>query len=195
MDVCPSLPLQIPAQTFAPPIHGNVFLVGMMGAGKTSVGRMLAKHLGKSFYDSDQIIESRTGVRIAVIFEIAGEADFRSRERAVIEEISAMHDVVLATGGGAILSESNRTALKTHGTVLYLRASIRELLHRTRHDKHRPLLRAPDPKARLTELLAQREPLYDEVAHITVETGSQSLSSLVCRIEELLGVPRREPTA
>jgi shikimate kinase len=171
------------------PMSGNVFLVGMMGAGKTSVGRLLAKHLGKTFYDSDQVIEERTGVRIPVIFEIEGETGFRHREHQIVEEIAAMENIVLATGGGAVLLESNRRALKDGGTVIYLRASVRELLHRTRHDKNRPLLQTPDPKAKLTELLTMREPLYAEVAHIIVDTGSQSLKSLVCRIEQMLAEP------
>jgi shikimate kinase len=174
--------------------NGNIFFVGMMGAGKTSVGRLLAKHLGKTFIDSDQLIEARTGVRIAEIFEVEGEAGFRARESAAIEELAAESNVVLATGGGAILSERNRAILKSRGTVIYLRASVRELLHRTRHDKNRPLLRTPDPKARLTELLMAREPLYLEVAHLIVDTGSQSLNHLVHRIEDTLGV-RQSPAA
>jgi shikimate kinase len=168
------------------PVRGNIFLVGMMGAGKTSVGRMLAKHLGKTFYDSDHLIEQRTGVRVSLIFEIEGESGFRARESAVVEEISQMPNVVLATGGGAVLSESNRRTLKNSGTVIYLRANVRELLNRTRHDKNRPLLQTPDPKARLTEILSVREPLYSEVAHLIVDTGSQSLKSLVTRIEQML---------
>lgn len=175
--------------------RGNIFLVGMMGAGKTSVGRMLARHLGKTFYDSDQLIEQRTGVRVSVIFEIEGEAGFRARESAVVEEICAMQDVVLATGGGAVLSVSNRCTLKSRGTVLYLRANVRELLLRTRHDKNRPLLRTLDPKATLTEILSVREPLYSEVAHLIVDTGSQSLKSLVTRIEQMLAIPAGEPSA
>ena len=119
-------------------IPGNIFLVGMMGAGKTSVGRVLAKRLGKTFCDSDHVIEERTGVRIPVIFDIEGEEGFRSRERAVISELTQRDNIVLATGGGAVLDAENRALLRERGTVVYLRAAVRELINRTRHDKNRP---------------------------------------------------------
>ena len=173
-------------------VPGSIFLVGMMGAGKTSVGRVLAKRLQKMFYDSDHVIEDRTGVKIPVIFEIEGEAGFRVRESAVVDELTALRDIVLATGGGAVLGEKNRDRLRTRGTVVYLRASVRDLLNRTRHDKNRPLLRAADPRARLTELYEKRDPLYREVAHLTVDTGSQSLTSLVNRLCQLLLEMRSE---
>ena len=167
-------------------VPGSIFLVGMMGAGKTSVGRVLAKRLQKSFYDSDQVIEDRTGVKIPVIFEIEGEAGFRVRESTVIDELTELRDIVLATGGGAVLIETNRERLRTRGTVVYLRATVRDLLNRTRHDKNRPLLQAVDPRARLTELYEKRDPLYREVAHLTIDTGNQSLTSLVNRLFQLL---------
>jgi len=167
-------------------VPGSIFLVGMMGAGKTSVGRVLAKRLQKSFYDSDQVIEDRTGVKIPVIFEIEGEAGFRARESTVIDELTELRDIVLATGGGAVLIETNRDRLRTRGTVVYLRATVRDLLNRTRHDKNRPLLQAADPRARLTELYEMRDPLYREVAHLIVDTGNQSLTSLVNRLCQLL---------
>jgi shikimate kinase len=164
----------------------NIFLVGMMGAGKTSVGKMLARNLGKSFFDSDQVIEGRTGVKIPVIFELEGEAGFRAREAAVIDELTALKEVVLATGGGAVLSEKNRELLHERGTVVYLRATVNDLWNRTRHDRNRPLLQTPDPLGRLRDLYAQRDPLYREVAHLVVETGSQSLKSLVLRLQQAL---------
>lgn len=167
-------------------VPGSIFLVGMMGSGKTSVGRVLAKRLQKSFYDSDHVIEDRTGVKIPLIFEIEGEPGFRVRESAVVDELTALRDIVLATGGGAVLSEKNRDRLRTRGTVVYLRASVRDLLNRTRHDKNRPLLQAADPRARLTELYEKRDPLYREVAHVTVDTGNQSVASLVNRLCQLL---------
>jgi shikimate kinase len=163
-------------------LAGSIFLVGMMGAGKTSVGRVLAKRLNKAFYDSDQVIEERTGVKVAVIFEIEGEAGFRQRESAIVDELTQLQDIVLATGGGAILGEGNRERLKTRGTVVYLRASVKDLLNRTRHDKNRPLLQTADPRARLDELFELRDPLYRQVAHLIVDTGSQSLSTLVNRL-------------
>lgn len=167
-------------------IPGNIFLVGMMGAGKTSVGRVLAKRLNKIFYDSDHVIEERTGVKIPVIFEIEGELGFRHRESAVLDELTALDDVVLATGGGAVLAQENRDRLRTRGTVVYLRASVKDLLNRTRHDKNRPLLQTADPRARLNELYEMRDPLYREVAHVTIDTGSQSLTTLVNRLHQLL---------
>lgn len=167
-------------------VPGSVFLVGMMGAGKTSVGKVLAKRFGKAFHDSDHVIEERTGVKIPVIFEIEGEPGFRARESAAIDELSALTNIVLATGGGAVLDPDNRAKLRERGTVVYLRAAVKDLVHRTRHDRNRPLLQATDPRARLTELYEQRDPLYREVAHIVIDTGSQSLSSLVGRLEALL---------
>ncbi len=174
-------------------VPGSIFLVGMMGAGKTSVGRVLAKRLQKTFYDSDHVIEDRTGVKIPVIFEIEGETGFRVRESAVLDELTALRDIVLATGGGAVLNVKNRERLRNRGTVVYLRASVRDLLNRTRHDKNRPLLQAADPRARLTELYEIRDPLYSEVAHLTVDTGNQSLTSLVNRLCQLLLETRSEP--
>lgn len=167
-------------------VPGNIFLVGMMGAGKTSVGKMLARNLGKAFYDSDQVIESRTGVKIPVIFELEGEAGFRAREAAVIAELAARQEVVLATGGGAVLDAGNRERLHTGGTVVYLRATVNDLWNRTRHDRNRPLLQTADPLGRLRELYTLRDPLYREVAHLVVDTGSQSLKSLVLRLQQTL---------
>jgi shikimate kinase len=158
----------------------------MMGAGKTSVGKVLARRLGKAFYDSDHVIEERTGVRVPVIFELEGEAGFRARETAVLEELTARPDVVVATGGGAVLSPRNREILKARGTVVYLRANVNELWNRTRHDRNRPLLQTADPYARLCELHAMRDPLYREVATVIMETGAQSLKSLVAKLEQRL---------
>ncbi|MBM3394444.1 MAG: shikimate kinase [Betaproteobacteria bacterium] len=164
----------------------NIFLVGMMGAGKTSVGRLLARRLNKSFHDSDHVIEARTGVKIPVIFEVEGETGFRQRERAVIDELTQLEDAVLATGGGAVLDPGNRACLRERGTVIYLRAAVADLWARTRHDKNRPLLQTADPEARLTALHAQRDPLYTEMAHVIVDTGRQSLRALLHRIEAQL---------
>ena len=173
---------------------GRVVLIGMMGAGKTSVGRVLAKRLNKVFYDSDHVIEQRTGVKIPVIFEIEGEPGFRHRESAVLDELTALADVVLATGGGAVLAQENRDRLRARGTVVYLRASVKDLLNRTRHDKNRPLLQTADPRARLTDLYEIRDPLYREVAHVTIDTGSQSLTTLLNRLHQVLEA-RRDRTA
>jgi len=169
-----------------PSIQGNIILVGLMGAGKTSVGRLLAKHFAKTFYDCDHEIERRTGVKIPVIFEIEGEAGFRAREAAVLRELTKLDNIVLATGGGAVLREDNRRALMDNGAVVYLRASLDDLWQRTRHDRNRPLLQTADPRTRLHELFAERDPLYREVASVVIDTGNQSLRSLASRLEQRL---------
>lgn len=174
-------------------IPGNIFLVGLMGAGKTSVGRLLAKRFDKTFYDCDHEIERRTGVKIPVIFDIEGEAGFRARESAVLRELTLLHDIVLATGGGAVVSEENRRALKENGTVVYLRPSLDDLWQRTRHDRNRPLLQTTDPRAKLEQLFRQRDPLYHEVATLVVDTGSQSLRSLAHQLEQRLREHFRSP--
>lgn len=157
----------------------NIFLVGLMGAGKTTVGRQLAQRLGKSFHDTDQEIERRTGVRVATIFEIEGEAGFRAREAQAVAALTGVEDAVLATGGGVVLRPENRERLKAHGFVVYLRAQPRDLWARMRHDKSRPLLQTDDPFKRLEDLFVARDPLYREVADLVVDTGRQSASTLV----------------
>lgn len=164
----------------------NIYLVGLMGCGKTSVGKVLARLLQKEFIDSDHEIERVTGVRIPVIFEIEGEAGFRAREHKMITELVARNNILLATGGGAILSKENRNLLKSNGKVIYLRAPIKSLLKRTQHDRSRPLLRVPDPAAKLTELYELRDPLYREIAHLIVDTGNQSVRALAGQIEAKL---------
>jgi shikimate kinase len=167
-------------------IPGNIFLVGLMGAGKTSVGKLLARRLGKAFYDCDQEIERATGVKIPVIFEIEGEAGFRAREARMLAELAGRRDIVLATGGGAVLSADNCKLLAANGVVVYLRAVVADLWQRTRHDRNRPLLKTAEPRAKLEQLFAERDPLYRSVADIIVDTGSQSLGSLAHRLEQLL---------
>jgi shikimate kinase/3-dehydroquinate synthase len=157
----------------------NIFLVGLMGSGKTTIGRALAKRLNKRFVDADHEIEARTGASIPWIFEIEGEASFRQREADVIRDLTAQEDIVLATGGGAVLNEESRKFLKERGTVVYLRASVNSILQRTSHDRNRPLLQTDDPKARIEELSLQRSPLYQEVAHIIIETGRPNVQSVV----------------
>ena len=157
-----------------------------MGAGKTTVGKLLAKHLGKLFIDSDHEIERRTGVKVHLIFELEGEAGFRARETAVIDELTQQENIVLATGGGAILYAENREALHNRGTVIYLRANVEDLWRRTRHDKNRPLLQTENPRARLQQLLNQRDPLYRETAHVVIDTGEQNVQKLVRQLEKEL---------
>jgi len=157
----------------------NLILVGMMGAGKTTVGRMLARRLKRPFYDSDHEIERRCGVRIPLIFDIEGEAGFRAREAQVIADLCALQGIVLATGGGAVLAEENRRQLAAHGNVVYLHARPGYLWQRVRHDRNRPLLATPDPQRKLENLYAERDPLYRETADIVLDTGKQSVQSLV----------------
>ncbi|WP_134080524.1 shikimate kinase AroK [Thiohalophilus thiocyanatoxydans] len=164
----------------------NIFLVGLMGAGKTTIGRQLAQVLDKEFIDSDHEIEARTGVNIPLIFELEGEAGFREREAAMLDELTGRENVVLATGGGAVLREENRRHLKQRGTVVYLQTDVTQLLERTRKDKNRPLLQTDDPQARLTRLLQEREPLYLELADLVVNTGQGNIRGVVDTILEKL---------
>lgn len=166
---------------------GNIFLVGLMGAGKTTVGRALAKRLNKQFIDSDHEIEARTGASIPLIFEIEGEASFRQREAEVIRDLTAQQGIVLATGGGAVLNAASREYLKSRGTVIYLRASVNSILQRTGHDKNRPLLQTADPRKTIEDLSRTREPFYNEVADIVIDTGRPNVQFLMQSILSQLG--------
>ena len=150
-----------------------------MGAGKTTIGRSLANRLSKTFLDTDHEIEERTGVRVSVIFEIEGETGFRKREADALARMVCMDNVVLATGGGVVLDSRNREILKSKGCVVYLHARPAELSKRLGQDKSRPLLQGADPQTRLEELYGIRDPLYREVADLVVETGRQSVSTLL----------------
>ena len=165
----------------------NVFLIGLMGAGKTTIGRILARKLGMRFIDSDHEIERRTGASIPWIFEIEGEESFRRREAEVIADLTAQDGIVLATGGGAVLNAANRACLKARGRVIYLRATVGSILLRTSHDKNRPLLQLADPRRKLEELTEQREPLYREIADLVVDTGRPNVQSMVQTILAQLG--------
>lgn len=165
---------------------GTLILVGMMGAGKTTAGRLLARRLGRTFFDSDQEIEARCGVGIPLIFEIEGEAGFRDRESQIIAELTARPDVVLATGGGAVLREANRSRLAAAGTVAYLHARPEELFRRIRHDRNRPLLAGGDPLGRLQTLYAERDALYREIADVVIETGAQNVRTLARMLQDRL---------
>ena len=167
-------------------IPGSLFLTGPMGAGKSTIGRQLSKRLNMEFHDSDHEIEARTGVDIPLIFELEGEAGFRKREQAVIEELTRIPGIVLATGGGAILDPENRRNLSTRGRVIYLHASVNQQLKRTRRDRNRPLLQTADPRARLEELMATRDPLYREIADIIIETDGKRVRDVVKQIIQQL---------
>lgn len=151
-----------------------IFLVGMPGAGKSTVGRRLARLLGCEFIDADRELERRCGVPIGTIFDLEGEAGFRRRESRLLAELTRMRDVIVATGGGAVLDPDNRRTMREAALVIYLDASIGELWHRLRHDKVRPLLQTEDPRATLERLLAARAPLYEEVAHHRMRSSRHS---------------------
>ena len=170
---------------------GAIFLIGLMGAGKTTVGRALAQRTGLQFLDSDHEIERQEACSVAALFARDGEAGFREIEARVIDELTQREGVVLATGGGAVLRVENRRALHERGAVVYLRASPDELAHRTRNDRSRPLLQTGDARAKLRELFRQRDPLYRETAHFVIDTGRPSsamLTNLVLTQLELAGV-------
>lgn len=160
----------------------NIFLIGLMGAGKSTIGRQLAARTGKQFMDSDKEIEQRTGATIELIFEIEGEQGFRERESRVIEELTENSGIVLATGGGAVLSADNREWLKQRGTVVYLNTSPEVLHARTANDQNRPLLQTGDKYGRLKALLAERDPLYRRTADLIVDTEGLSARQIVGKI-------------
>ena len=157
----------------------NVFLVGPMGAGKTTIGKRLAEALGLAFVDSDHEIELRTGAKIPWIFDIEGEAGFRRREKEVVQALTARRGIVLATGGGVVLDADNRARLVDGGMVIYLTAPLEHLLERTASDKNRPLLQTDDPRGRFQAMLEQRDPLYRQVADIVVDTSVKNVRALV----------------
>ena len=155
-------------------ITDNVFLVGPMGVGKTTIGRVLADQLNLEFLDSDREIEASTGADIPWIFDVEGESGFRLRESRMIAELTSREGIVLATGGGSVLAPANRECLKSRGFVVYLRASLSQQIERTSRDRNRPLLQTADPAAKIAELMKFREPLYREVADIVVDTNRRS---------------------
>jgi shikimate kinase len=161
---------------------GNLFLTGPMGAGKSTIGRQLSKQLRMVFYDSDREIENRTGVDIPLIFELEGEQGFRKRERLVIDELTSLPNIVLATGGGAILDADNRKHLAERGQVIYLYASVNQQLARTKHDRNRPLLQTDNPRQRLEDLMRLRDPLYREIADLVVDTDGKRVMAVVNQI-------------
>jgi shikimate kinase len=161
---------------------GSLFLTGPMGAGKSTIGRQLSRQLRMVFYDSDREIEQRTGVDIPLIFELEGEQGFRKRERLVIDELTSLPNIVLATGGGAILDADNRRHLAERGLVIYLHASVNQQLARTRHDRNRPLLQTDDPRQRLEDLMRVRDPLYREIADLVIDTDGKRVMAVVNQI-------------
>ena len=160
----------------------NVFLIGLMAVGKSTVGRRLASTLDRQFVDSDDEIERRAGAAISWIFDVEGEEGFRDREQQVIDDLSQRQGIVLATGGGAVLREVNRQRLSQRGVVVHLHSPLKRLLARTKNDRNRPLLQTANPKKVLEDLYAQREPLYAEIADIKMITAQQSIGALVSQL-------------
>ncbi len=160
----------------------NIFLIGPMGTGKSTVGKKLAKKSSQQFYDCDHEIENRTGASINLIFEIEGEEGFRKRETRLLDELTSMSNIVLATGGGAVLDKENRTRLSSRGLVVYLKSDINQLLKRTSRDVKRPLLQNAEPEAVLRELLEIRGPLYEEVADLVIDTAELSINDIIAQI-------------
>lgn len=160
-------------------MSNNIFLIGPMGAGKSTIGKMLAAKTNREFVDSDSMIIEKTGVEIDLIFEIEGEEGFRKRECRLIEELTALDDIVLATGGGAVLDEDNRSYLKQRGAVVYLQASPEQLYKRTVKDRKRPLLQTDDRLGKIRELLKTREPLYMQLADKTISTEGKTVRQIV----------------
>ena len=166
---------------------GSLFLIGPMGAGKSTIGRQLSKQLRMAFHDSDHEIEHRTGVDIPLIFEYEGESGFRKREQTVMDELTRRPDIILATGGGAILDPDNRKHLAQRGKVIYLHTSIDQQLARTDRDQNRPLLQTDNPRQRLDELMQAREPLYREIADLVINTDGKRVRDVVNEIMVQLG--------
>jgi len=162
----------------------NIILIGPMGAGKTTIGRQLAKKLSVSFFDSDHEIEKRTGVKISLIFEIEGEEGFRRRETQVLRELSQMNNIVLSTGGGAMTQPENREAIKNNEYIIYLKSSPEMLFKRTADDKRRPLLQGSNRLEQIRKILTEREPAYIEMADEIIDSEKKSIKQIIQNILE-----------
>lgn len=165
---------------------GNIILIGPMGSGKTSTGRMLAKEMGYAFADTDEEVTKRTGVSIAYIFDVEGEEGFRKRECLALKECLNDNNTILSTGGGIVLSKENRDLLQDRGTVVYLQTSIRSQVKRTASTNNRPLLQNNDPEETLEKLMLTRAPLYEEIADITIMTDNKSLEEMSKEIQRAI---------
>ncbi|MER2555153.1 MAG: shikimate kinase [Thauera sp.] len=170
-----------------------LILIGMMGAGKTTVGKELARRRKLRFADCDQAIVARTGVSIPTIFEVEGEAGFRRRETQMMDELTLQPDIVIATGGGVVTTPENRVLMRARGIVVYLDVPPQVLYERTRHDRNRPLLQVDNPRRRIEELYRQRDPLYRETAHIILEGGRGNPGNMVRQIDEALSRYKADP--
>ena len=166
--------------------YKNIYLIGLMGSGKTTLGRILSKKLDKAFFDSDQVLEEKLGVNVPMIFEYEGEAGFREREKDVLKELVSKKDIVLATGGGIILSESNRNLLSKDGIVIYLKSDQRDLISRMKNDKSRPLLKTGNIEAIIKKLCKEREPLYEAISDFEVSTKNKRIHEVVNEIIRMI---------
>lgn len=177
----------------SPSDSGNLFFIGFMGAGKTTIGRTVARHLGRPFFDTDHEIESRCGVRITTIFELEGEEGFRRRETRVLDDLSRRSGIVLATGGGIVTRPENREMLRTRGHVIYLDAALPELWRRVRRNRNRPLLQVENPRARLEALFCERDPLYREIAHLIMPAHAGTVAQAAASVLAQLGLAAAIP--
>ena len=166
--------------------YKNIYLIGLMGSGKTTLGKILSKKLDKHFYDSDQVIEEKLGVNVPMIFEYEGEAGFREREKDILKELVSKQNIVLATGGGIILSESNRDLLAKNGIVIYLKSNQKDLVLRMKNDKSRPLLKNGNVELIIKKLCQEREPLYEEIADFKVATKNKRIYEVVNEIVRII---------
>ena len=162
--------------------YKNIYLIGLMGSGKTTLGKILSKKLDKQFYDSDHVIEEKLGVNVPMIFEYEGEAGFREREKVILKELVSKQNIVLATGGGIILSESNRDLLAKNGIVIYLKSNQKDLILRMKNDKTRPLLKNGNVELIIKKLCQEREPLYEEIADFKIATKNKRIYEVVNEI-------------
>ena len=162
--------------------YKNIYLIGLMGSGKTTLGKVLSKKLEKHFYDSDQVIEEKLGVNVPMIFEYEGEAGFREREKDILKELVSKQNIVLATGGGIILSESNRDLLAKNGIVIYLKSNQKDLILRMKNDKTRPLLKNGNVELIIKKLCQEREPLYEEIEDFKIATKNKRIHEVVNEI-------------
>ena len=166
--------------------YKNIYLIGLMGSGKTTLGKILSKKLDKIFYDSDQVIEEKLGVDVSMIFEYEGEEGFREREKDILQELVSKKNIVLATGGGIILSKSNRDLLSENGIVIYLKSNQKDLILRTKNDKTRPLLKNGNIELIIKKLCKEREPLYEEIADFEIMTKNKRVHEVVNEIIKII---------
>ena len=166
--------------------HTNVYLIGPMGSGKTTIGQRLASKLGLEFLDCDRELEQRTGASVSLIFDVEGEEGFRAREAAMLEELSARDGVLIATGGGAVTTEANRKLLRESGLVIYLKTSVDQQLRRLRRDKSRPLLQTEDRREKLTRLAEERNPIYEELADIVFPAQNRAVNAVAARLQDVI---------